>query len=161
MLFMPEDSFDKIDQKLKANASEEATRAEREQSQSEATAAFVDAVVPILEEYREKLRQRNIAVDLKHSRDGFEFLMHYRNGHQFGFQLIKNPRSSGYVVLGLHTDERTGRPYTAEGTVEGGPATWASQGPTWNANEFRKYIDRQIGEFIDGAARHGGGFRAP
>jgi hypothetical protein len=148
------DFLKQVDAKLRTQATRQVERVNQEQGRRDAAEAFVQAAVPILEEFKQVLKDRNIGAEVGFGPEYFQFLMRYSNGKRRGFRFGRDRHSGGYVMIGLHADEH-GRDFEGQGD----PGGWSPQGE-WSIDAFRKYGEGQILEFL-GSGERNGGFKAP
>jgi len=142
------DFFSKIDNQIKQQKDAKNSHELQKKNNEEFASQVITRLLPILEEYIEKLKQRNINVNFSSNSRSISLKLSYRNG--------------GYNSLVMNSSFDTGRiEFRNYFTNDDGKNYESTDGSsydenTWKDEIFKNKIEKLIEDFITYSPRHGG-----
>lgn len=142
------DFFSKIDNQINQQKDTKNSHELKKKNNEEFALQVITRLLPILEEYIEKLKQRNINVKSSSNSRSISLKLSYRNG--------------GYNSLVMNSSFDTGRiEFRNFFTNDDGKNYESTDGSsydenTWKDDIFKNEIEKLIEDFITYSPRHGG-----
>ncbi|EOX9657135.1 hypothetical protein AAER06_29860 [Pseudomonas aeruginosa] len=143
-----EDFFSKLDEKLKAAQEKEVLKKATMEKNLSFLKEVSSRLSPLAKDYKSKLQERGIKVDLKISDYCISFSLTYRDGGHHAITLGAALNSNRLEITENFTDD-DGRNYTS---LDGSSYDSAN----WKDEIYEEKLKKSIESFISYADRHGG-----
>jgi hypothetical protein len=142
--------FDSVDIKINKDETEKQNQEKAEKDLREFFEKAVEEFLPTLQEYVERLKQRNIKCESKHATATFSFTMYYKDGGHRGLT-FGGDYSATKVRYSFFSDftNDDGKNYTSTDAM-------SFTQDNWSEAEARKRVESEIESFLFYADRHGG-----
>jgi hypothetical protein len=145
---MSDDFFDKVDKTLSdQGAAVKSANAAKDANVDFAKTALT-AMRPVAEEYKRKLVERGIYVELTAGDSGLTFKMRYANGGHNGISVYPDI-DTGRLQFRSHYTNDDGRPMV-------GIDANSYNASNWKDGVFKEKLEKLIKDFLTYAPRHGG-----
>lgn len=143
-----DDFFDKVDAKLSSDAAKKQAANDLNARNREFSKKAISEVYPLAVEYKKKLVERGIHVELNGSETGFSFKAFYADGGHNGLEVYPTLETGEIQFHSIYTND--------DGRNHRGTDAARYNEKNWTPKEFEVRLKKSIDDFLFYADRHGG-----
>lgn len=142
------DFFSKIDNQIKQQINAKSSNELKMEKNEKFSFETINRLLPTLEEYVEKLKERNIKVSCSCNERAISIQLVYRNSGYNSFVLVTNRETGRLEFRNFFTGDDNQKHESTDGS--------SYDENTWKDDIFKEHLEKLIQEFVTYAPRYGG-----